>query len=286
MTRKVRLPRNLDELWATLDKTPQAMMYSGGTDLLVRLREKVIDPPALICLERIECLQEIVDEGPAIRIGSGATHTRISTDPLVRDYLPVLSRAAGLLGSPPIRHMGTIGGNICTASPAGDTLPPLYVLEAEVELASAGGSRRMPVADFITGPGKTVLASGEILSGVRVKKADGFQIHHFEKVGLRNALACAVAGLAALVRLSEEGRIEEVRLAWGSVGPTVMRIPPVEEALTGSVLDRESLERAAHIVRQTVRPIDDVRAGAEYRRQVAGNLLFRLLRYAGPSGNR
>ena len=277
---QVLLPGSLAELWHTLRSHPEASVYAGGTDLLVQVRSGLRNPESLICLDRLDELKGISrHENGAIRIGSCTTHTRILADPMVRKDLPVLARAVIGLGSPPIRNMGTIGGNICTASPAGDTLPPLYVLEAEVELRSELGRRRMPVRGFILGPGITLLQKGEILSAVWIKQPEEYQVHHFEKVGLRNALACSVASLAALLRVSADGVIEKATLAWGSVAPTVFTCPDAEKVLTGERLCLKKLQEAAAMVRTGVCPITDVRADAAYRRVVAGNLLLRLLNW-------
>ena len=277
MTRRVYLPDSLEEVWDILARDNQARLYAGGTDVLVQIRDGRLIAPALLCLERIRELKQVEDRGSHVFLGAAVTHTGLLDHPLVSRHLPVLCRALEVLGSPPIRHMGTLGGNICTASPAGDTLPPLYALDAEVSLISASGSREMRLRNFITGPGQTCLGPGEILAGVLAPKADAFQIQHYEKVGLRQALACSVVSLAALLGLSPSGCIETARLAWGSVGPTVVVVPEVEAALTGQPLNRQTLVEAASLVRQAVSPIDDVRASADYRRQVAGNLLLRLL---------
>jgi len=173
--------------------------------------------------------------------------------------------------------MGTIGGNICTASPAGDTLPPLYVLDAEVELRSRKTARTMPLGSFIAGPGRIRLEPGEILTAVRVKKPAAGDLQHFEKIGQRKALACSIASLAALVRIAPAGQIEAVRLAWGSVGPTVVTAPAVEALLVGEKPSRAVFERAAEAARRAVSPLDDIRGTADYRRTAAGNLLLRLV---------
>ncbi|MHB8769996.1 MAG: FAD binding domain-containing protein [Syntrophales bacterium] len=273
----VLLPRSLSELWGALEEEPGARVFAGGTDLLVQVRVRQEAPPALVCLERVAELQEIGEERGYILIGAGVTHGRLIADPRIGDAVPVLKRAAETLGSPPIRAMATIGGNICTASPAGDTLPPLYCLEAELELRSRTATRIMPIGSFITGPGKTRLGAGEILTAVRVKKPTACGLHHFEKIGQRRALACSIASLAALIRLSPEGTIEAVRLAWGSVGPTVVTSPAIEALLLGERPSTAVLARAAEAVRQTVSPIDDLRGTAEYRRNAAANLLLRFL---------
>lgn len=286
MSRELFSPKHPDELWRVMESHPDAVPFAGGTDVLVRLRKMLISPPMLICLDRIEELKGIEDRGSHLFIGAGTTHSTALAHPLVIRFLPVLAQALRVLGSPPIRNMGTIGGNIITASPAGDTLPPLYALGAEVELRSGEGSRRCSIQDFILGPGKTALAKNEILWGVWVKKADHYNVHHFEKVGLRNALAIALVSLAALLRISDSCEIQEVSLAWGSVGPTVIRSPETEQALLGKTLDLRTLENAGAIARKAVAPIDDVRAGAHYRRQVAGNLLLRVIEYSGEQPGR
>ena len=263
-----------------LEDRPGAALCAGGTDLLVRRRAGLINPESLICLERIEELQEISFRGDTIFVGACARHARIIEHPVLKEEFPILIKAIRVLGSPPIRNMGTIGGNICTASPAGDALPPLYVLEAEVEIRSRNASRRMVIDQFIQGPGRTALEQGEMLHGIWLRRGENYPIHHFEKVGLRKALAISVASLSALVSVSKSGLVEKVRLAWGSVAPTVLLAREAEEALLGRPLSREALERAAVIVRRAASPIGDIRGTEEYRRTVAGNLLLRLLQYA------
>ncbi len=275
--KKVLLPRTLCELWRHWQDEPGAAIYAGGTDLLVQMRNAAVHPPALICLERIAELRGIETEGDGIRIGACATHAQLLESALVQQRLPILAQALAVLGSPPIRNMGTIGGNICTASPAGDTLPPLYALDAEVELCRRDGVKHMALQDFIVSPGQTRIDKGEVLTAIWVPKAEGYNLQHYEKAGQRQALAVSIASLAALLRLSAAGLVEKVRLAWGSVGPTIVTCPAAEEALVGKRLTLETLQQAAALVRQSVTPISDVRADAAYRRALAGNLLLRLL---------
>jgi CO/xanthine dehydrogenase FAD-binding subunit len=275
---QVYLPRTMAELWSTMDGDPEALIYAGGTDLLVKMRAgKVAAAPALICLERLAELRDIRETAVGIRLGAAVTHTELLRHPLILARLPVLTQALRTMGSPLIRNMGTIGGNICTASPAGDTLPPLYILRAVLELRKRDAVRILQIREFITGAGKTQLQKGEILTGITVKIPVGYNVHHFEKVGQRKSMACAVASMASLLQVSQSGVIEAARLAWGSVGPTVVTAAVVEEALIGEKLSRETLAAAAGRIRQIVQPIDDVRASAAYRRVVSGNLLMRLL---------
>lgn len=247
---------------------------AGGTDLLARRRGEA---PALVaCLERIESLYGVGEEDGLIRLGACETHASLLRHPLVRGRLPVLAGALAVLGSPLIRNMGTLGGNIVTASPAGDTLAPLYALDARVELSSRRGPRRVLLADFIAGPGVVRLEPGEIVSAVLVSPPDTSALQHFEKVGRRKALAISVVSLAAVILTDSDGVVQQARLAYGSVGPTVVRCQQAEQALTGQRLEREALFAAAQAVRKEISPMDDLRASASYRRDVAGNLLLRL----------
>jgi CO/xanthine dehydrogenase FAD-binding subunit len=274
--RPVFLPKNLREVWDTWDREPMASVYAGGTDLLVRLRAGLLDPPALICIERVKELKGVRDEEDGVFIGAGNTHAELLDDKTVQAHFPVLIQALQVLAGPPIRHMGTIGGNVVNASPAGDTLPPLYILDAEVEIWSRDGFHTVPIIQFIQGPGKVLLKPGELVGGLRISKRSGRWIHHYEKVGLRKAQACAVASLAAILKTDANGIVEEARLAWGSVGPTVVVCPKAEEALKGKPLCVEALRDAMPAVQTAISPMDDVRASAAYRRQVAGSLLLRL----------
>jgi xanthine dehydrogenase small subunit len=273
----VFLPESLTDLWRVLSEHPDARVFSGGTDLLVWIRNRRIRPNGLICLERIKELSTISETDEGVWIGAGTSLSALPANAMVKRRFPVLTQAIQTLGSPHIRNMGTLGGNIMTASPAGDTLPPLLVLGATVEVASAEGVRLIPIETFIEGPGRTGLKKEEILTRVFIPMAENITLQHFEKVGLRNALACSVASLAAMMRISDAGIIETAGLAWGSVAPTVIRIPEVEAALKGKTLDFQSIKSVIPLVHAAVSPIDDVRASAAYRRQVAANLLFRLL---------
>jgi CO/xanthine dehydrogenase FAD-binding subunit len=278
--RNVFVPSSLEEIFELLEREPAAMPYAGGTDLLVRLRTGLVSPPALICIDRIPELQQTILSDGRLFIGAGTTHRELMDHPFVREHVPILCRAAAVIGSPPIRNMGTLGGNIVTASPAGDTLPGLFVLNAEVELRSRNATRRMPINQFILGPGMVDLRKGELLTRVVIGIDPKWPIQHYEKVGRRKALACCVASLAAVLNLEPDGTVQRIRIALGAVGPTVVQCPEAEAFLIGKPLSLDTLRRAAGIVRKAVNPIDDVRASAAYRREVAGNLLLRLMDYA------
>ena len=274
--KQVLLPRSLSDLWAMMRDLPDAAVYAGGTDLLVKIRSGSIPPKNLICLERIQALKGVVDHGDRMVILACTSLSQLLQEPAISRHVPVLAKAIACLGSPLIRNMGTIGGNVCTASPAGDTLAPLYTLNARVELASEAGIRSLPIDRFILGPGQTILETGEILSAIHVEKPHPEAVQHFEKIGRRNALACSLASMAAILRLSDDGTVMTASLAWGSVGPTVITCPEAADRLIGQPLSLDRLTEAAAIVQNAVRPITDIRATADYRRAVAGNLLLRL----------
>jgi CO/xanthine dehydrogenase FAD-binding subunit len=270
------LPQSLTEVWRQLKKMPHAIIYNGGTDFLAAQKGKT-ESPDLICLERVAELKGVIQKDDKIGLGAGCTHARLLAEPLIKNKLPVLAGALSVLGSPPIRNMGTLGGNICTASPAGDCLPPLYALGADLELVSENRIRRIPLPEFIVGPASTTLMQGEILKTVWVKEPRSYNLQFYEKVGQRNALAISLVSLAAMLNLDSHGIIRAARLAWGSVGPTIQTAPAVEEALLGHRPDRKTLDEAAYLVSRAINPITDLRASAEYRRMVAGRLLLRLL---------
>jgi len=270
---RVHRPTSLEALWPLLQNGARPM--AGGTDLLVRCRRQ--GPCDVALLEGLPGLDAIGLADGRVRIGATATHATVLAHPLIRQHLPVLVQALESLGSPLIRNMGTIGGNIVTASPAGDCLPPLFALDAVAELASPAGTRRLPLAELIVGPGRTTLGPGEIVRAVLVPPPPPGCLQHFEKVGRRDALAIAVASLAALIARDDTGRVTEARLAVGSLAPTVVRCRDGEASLRGRRLDRETLEAVGRHIREAISPIDDIRATATYRRQVGGNLPLRLL---------
>ena len=281
---KVFLPKGIDEVWDIMNDYPGALLFAGGTDLFVHLRVLPDQPRVLVGLSEVEELRHVGESGNSVFIGASVTHARFLSDRLMTKNFPVLTDALKRLGSPPVRSMGTLGGNICTASPAGDALPPLYVLDAEVELRRRGGVRRLPISRFIVGPGKTAMGDGEILSGVWLKSGESWRISHFEKVGQRKALAISIASMAALVDITDEGIIEKARLAWGSVGPSIVTSREVEETLIGCPLTPEALSRVRPLIEAAVSPIDDVRASAAYRRVLAGRLILRLALYGTGNG--
>ncbi len=280
MGTEVFLPQSLPEFWDVHGSHPDAAIYHGGTDVLVRLKEAGRTPPAYICLERLPELQVVQDCGETLFVGAGLTHAQILEEPIIAQHWPILPQAVAVLGSPPIRHAGTLGGNLGTASPAGDTLPPLYCLQAEVHLASATGKRSLDIQDFILGPGHTALQPGELILGVQASKSGDWDIHHFEKVGSRQAMTCSLASLAALIKTAPDGCIQDIRLAWGSLGPRIICSKAIHKKTLGKPLNAQTLNSLADMIEEEISPIDDQRASAHYRRQLAHNLVLRLVQDA------
>jgi CO/xanthine dehydrogenase FAD-binding subunit len=276
-------PETLAEALALKRAHPEAVPIMGGTDLMVDLNFDRRRPSTILDLGRVTELQDWAADGDRLRIGAGVTYTRVVAE--LADRLPGLAIAARTVGSPQIRNRGTVGGNLATSSPAGDALPPLYVSGAEVELASSDGTRRIPVADFITGPKHNSLAPTELIVGFTIPPAEGPQ--QYAKVGTRNAMVIAVASLALALHPCRR----RVGVCIGSSGPTPLRAPAAERFIEGVLhegslwsspgpLDRTTVERFGELVQQVARPIDDVRGTAAYRRHALGVLAERTLTWA------
>lgn len=265
-------PRDLAE--AVRLAAEQGKPLAGGTDLFVRVRKGTEAAPFLVYVGELAEVRGIRETASGIEIGAAATHAEILAHP-VTERFPILWLALQTIGSPAIRAMGTLGGNLANASPAGDGLIPLYLLEARVNLVGPTGERVLGVEEFVRGPGKTALGQGELIRSIFVPFPRDGSYPYFRKVGRRKALYIAVASLGALVWL-EDGVIREARLALGSVAPTVVRPREIERALAGRPLTAEALTELRDALSSVARPISDLRASADYRRQVAGNILLDL----------
>jgi CO/xanthine dehydrogenase FAD-binding subunit len=276
---QILAPDTWEEALALKAEHPEALPIAGGTDVMVELNFDRVRPEAMLDLTRVAELREWGADDGLLRVGAGVSYTRIIDE--LGDRLPCLAVASRTVGSPQIRNRGTVGGNLGTASPAGDALPPLYVADAEVELASVRGVRRVPVAEFIAGPKRTAARDDELIAAVWLPAAAGAQ--QFAKIGTRNAMVIAVCSLT--VALWPERR--EVRACIGSAGPTPLRAVEAEE-LAAQALDWESLApiddgalaRFGELVAAAARPIDDVRGSAAYRRHALGVLGRRTLAWA------
>ncbi|WP_284165497.1 xanthine dehydrogenase family protein subunit M [Frigidibacter sp. SD6-1] len=247
---------------------------AGGTDLYPATGGRSLGGN-ILDLSAIEDLSGIISGRDGLRIGAGTTWAEIATARLP-PALAALQEAAREVGGRQIQNAGTIGGNLCNASPAADGVPPLLALEAEVELASQAGVRRLALGDFITGPRRTARASGELLVAVQIPRPALMGRSHFLKLGARKYLVISIASVA--VRLLErEGRIALARIAVGSCAPVARRLPAVEAALEGAALAGAAGQVRASDVAAALSPIDDVRATAAYRLEAATELVRRTV---------
>jgi CO/xanthine dehydrogenase FAD-binding subunit len=276
-------PHSWAEALAVKAARPAALPLAGGTDVMVDLNFDRVRPEAILDLGRVGELTGFVRDDGWLRLGARLTYTEVIEQ--LGDVLPGLAIASRTVGSPQIRNRGTIGGNLGSASPAGDAHPPLLAGGAQVEVASVRGSRRVPVAEFFTGPKGSALEPDELVAAVHVPAAGGPQ--QFAKVGPRNAMVIAVCSLA----LSLEPERRRVGTGIGSAGPTPLVATEAERFLEG-VLESEGLwasraalaapaaDRFAELVAAAARPIDDVRGSAAYRRHALGVLARRALEWA------
>jgi xanthine dehydrogenase FAD-binding subunit len=248
---------------------------AGGTDMLVRLHDRLTKPwPKLLILENVQQLHKITATKTAISIGPLTTFTEIEESSMLRKHAPQLVTAAALAGSAQIRNRATIGGNIANGSPAGDTIPPLYVLGAVIEISSAKGKRSVPIERFFTGPGKTVLKPTELITAIKIPRLanHGF----FMRLATRRALAISKVSVAASIMI-KKSKIESAKIALGAVAPTVIRAARTEDYLVGKEITNEVIKAAARIIQDEARPIDDIRSLAIYRKEMVGVLLARGL---------
>jgi carbon-monoxide dehydrogenase medium subunit len=255
-----------------------ASLMAGGTDLLVEIKEQLRRVKLVIDLKRIAGLDALqVDADGALRFGALLSARRIERDAAVRERWPGLHQAVVDLGSIQVRQRATVVGNICRASPSADTLPPLIADEAALHLHGPQGSREVKMLEFFTGPGRTVLAPGEIVVQLRVPAPAPRSGRAYLKHGRRKAMELATVGVAAAVELDERGRIGAARIALGAVAATPIRAWRAEAALRGEAPTQASFARAAELAMAESRPIGNVRSSAAYRREMVNVLTRRAL---------
>jgi len=270
---EVLQPTTLREALEAKAAHPEAVPIAGGTDVLVELNFDRRRPVHLLDLTRVEELAQHERTDGHVRLGAGVTYTRIIRE--LSDVLPGLAIASRTVGSPPIRNRGTVGGNLGSASPAGDAHPPLLACGAEIELASTRGARRIAADRFFTGVKRNALAADELVTAIHLPVARGPQ--QFCKVGPRNAMVIAVCSLA----LSVDREAGTVGTGIGSAAPTPVRAPEAEAFLAGALsegpLGEAAAQRFGELVAAAASPIDDVRGSAAYRRHALAVLARRAL---------
>ena len=266
-------PGKLSAVLELMAREPGVWMpIAGGTELMVQYGAGKLAARKLVSLWGLPELRRIETTASEITIGAGCTYSDLRNHPRVAEQFPLLALAASWTGSMANQNRGTLGGNIVNASPAADSLPALLVYEAELRLVSARGERRMPYAEFHTGYKKTALAADELIAAIHLRPQFAGYYAYSRKVGTRNAQAIAKLSLAALGKTAEN-KIEDVRLAIGSMAVTPLRLPRTEHALLGRPWSPSLIADARRALQVEVAPIDDIRSNAAYRLQVAGNLL-------------
>jgi CO/xanthine dehydrogenase FAD-binding subunit len=274
-------PRSLEEAYAALAADPAPRPIAGGTDLMVALTGELGEPPAsVIDLWGLDALRGIALDGDTLVLGALTTYTEIRRSPLCEEHLPALAEAAGTIGAAQIQNRGTLGGNIANASPAGDSLPVLLAADASFVLGSARGEREVPAASFWTAYRETALRPDELILRIRIPLRPGHEMR-FRKVGTRRAQAISKIVMAVAWRDGTADTWRDVRVALGSMAPTPVRATRTEGALEGMPPTPETADRAAEVLAAELRPIDDVRSTAGYRRIAAARVLHRLVRGAG-----
>ncbi|MEM2095925.1 MAG: xanthine dehydrogenase family protein subunit M [Candidatus Caldarchaeum sp.] len=273
--------KSLDEALHLLgERAGRVRVLAGGTDLVVQMKHGVVDKTDLLNIYGLEELRYIRLEDAVVKLGALTDFSSIVKSPIIRRSAPVLAEASSTIGSTQILNKATIAGNIVNASPAADSLPALYVLEASLLLRSRSSSRTVAVRDFYKGYKKLDLKPDELLVEVSFNQLTGAQYGKFFKHGLRQGDAIAVVNGAVLLEWDEASRtVSDARVALGAVAPTVVRAEKTEEILKGSRLDKETAVRAAEAVQQSINPIDDVRGSAAYRRELATNYVYMTLRH-------
>jgi len=269
------IPSTLSEALSYLGQHKGVRIIAGGTDLLVKNYDKLDSLEGLMDISGLSELKDI-QTGEKVRIGSLVTHGTIADHPWLQQYAPILCQGSAEVGAPQIRNRGTLGGNIANGSPAADIAPPLIVLGAQVELNRSGLMQTVPMGEFFTGPGMTVLERDQLITGVTFAKPRSNQGGSYIKLGKRKAMAIATASIAVLVTVDNE-KLTDIIICMGSVAPVPLRTLKTEGILRGQSLNSLPLAEAGRQLRSEITPIDDIRGTAEYRRQVAGVILERAL---------
>lgn len=267
------LPKTINAALQILN-SENVIVYAGGTDLMVRYKNETSLLPIfdknILYIGQIDELKKVYENNEEIVIGAGCTLASL----LRNEHVPeILKKAIRGAASPAIRNMGTIGGNICNASPAGDTLPVLYSLNSRCSVISEGLERTINIEDFIYGPRRTVLEKNEMLKSITIPK-ENFNIVHYEKVGARKASAISKLSFAGLCNV-ENGRVQNLRISFGAVGVTVVRLKEAENLIIGreiNTLDK-FIKEAIELYDKNINPIDDQRSTAQYRKIVVMNLI-------------
>lgn len=272
------LQQACDLLWNYKER---AKVIAGGTDLVIALRNGSIKPEILIDITHIPELRRIGEANGMISIGAAITHSEIASSPLIHQNGKVLSNAVSKIGSPQIRNIGTIGGNIVNASPAGDSIPPLLVLDAFATVVSKEGRKEVSLINLFESPYKTNLKPYEILLNIQFKKLPSSMRTGFVRLARREGMAIARMSVAIVIELEKrEKRVHEIRIALGAVTPTPQRMVEAENFLKGKWLNEENLQEASFLISETMIQRSGIRPSTSYKKPVVEAFFKRAVRKA------
>jgi aerobic carbon-monoxide dehydrogenase medium subunit len=274
-TIRYEAPRSVADAVQLMLADPNARVLAGGTDLLIQFRAGVRQPSAFVDVKYIPELVTIAERADSIRIGASVAAAAISEHAALSQLWPGLVEAAHLIGSTQIQGRASLGGNLCNASPAADSTCALIVNRAQCVIAGPSGERRVPVEEFCTAPGRTVLQPGEILVSLELPRPSARTSDAYLRLIPRSEMDIAIAGAGVSITVDASGVCTAARVAVGAVAPTAVLVPGSAAALVGSRLDDDALGRAADAARAVARPIDDKRGTVAYRRKVVGVLVKR-----------
>ena len=279
-------PASVTEVVELLAADPEARVFAGATDLVPQMRAGRPEPGIIIDLKKIARLTEVSLDDGTWRIGAAAPTSDLTGNAALAADLPGLVYASGLIGSDQIQNRASLGGNLCNASPAADSVPALVVNDARAVLAGPDGERTVPAADVPTGPGRTCLAPGEFVVSLEIDRPGADTSDAYLRLIPRTEMDIAIVGAAARVSLDGDGNCVAASIALGAVAPTIITVPAASEALIGRPIDDGALAAVAAAASTAASPIDDKRGTVVYRRQVAGVLAKRAVaEAAGRAGN-
>jgi carbon-monoxide dehydrogenase medium subunit len=277
MTVEFRSARSLEEALDWLEEIGvEAQVLAGGTDVMIQSMRHEIAPSFLLHIGRLDQLRGIARNG-ALDIGPLSTHRMLATNHTVQTALPALAEAAGSVGGWQTQEVGTVGGNLCNASPAADTAPPLLVANAHLRLHSKSGARELPLGEFLLGRRRTARRADELLTGITAEPCTPGTGEAYLKLGRRSAMEVAIVGVAVRLTLDGSNTVTEARVATCSVAPRPFRASSAEDILRGTKLEPASIAEAGLMLVEEASPIDDGRASAAYRRRVLPDLLARTI---------
>jgi len=272
-------PSTIEEACRIMSELKEkARPLAGGPDLLVNMKKKIISPENVVSLNRIDQLTGIDHSNGRIKIGAGLTAAELAESEEIRETLNALASGAGVLGSPLVRNLATVGGNLASARPAADMPPPLMAYGGRVVLKKSSGERVVPLEDFFQGPGQTVIDADEILTEIVLEKPPSFTGAAYVKLGVRNALEISLVNVASFLSLEgQDGIIKAARVVLGAVAPVPMRSPSAEQVLMGEKPTEALFIKAGEAAARDSKPIDDFRGSAEYRKAMVEVLTRRTL---------